>query len=59
MKGPDPNDLREEDANLRIVISAPDKNMPIERSDIAFMLVQFEDDGEDDAGERSSDDGEE
>ena len=43
LKGPDPEDLREDDANLRIVISAPDKQMPLERTDIAFMLVQFED----------------
>ena len=49
LKGPDPEDLRDDDANLRIVISAPDKEMILEETDIAFMLVQFEDkDDEDD-----------
>ena len=41
MKGFEPEDT-EADASLRIVISAPDKNMPLERADIAFMLVQYE-----------------
>ena len=42
MKGFEPEDTCETDASLRIVISAPDKNMPLERADIAFMLVQYE-----------------
>ncbi len=37
------------DASLRIVISAPDKSMPLERDDVAFMLVQYE--NEDSEGE--------
>ncbi len=34
-KAPDPE-------GIRIVISAPDKNIPLMKSDIAFMLVQYE-----------------
>ena len=32
----------EEEESMRIVISAPDKNMPLEKNDKAFMLIQYE-----------------
>ncbi len=35
------------DSSLRIVISAPDKTMPLEKDDIAFMLVQYDKNAED------------
>ncbi|XP_059098255.1 calcium-activated potassium channel slowpoke-like isoform X2 [Tigriopus californicus] len=41
VKGEDPGDTTH-DASLRIVISAPNKNMPLEVSDMAFMLVQYQ-----------------
>ena len=44
VKGADPDDEREADATMRIVLSAPDKNMTLHRDDIAFMLVQFDGD---------------
>ena len=37
----DPNKPPNPDG-IRIVISAPDKNIPLMKSDIAFMLVQYE-----------------
>jgi hypothetical protein len=35
------------DPNMRVVISAPDKNMALEKDDIAIVLVQY--DGEEGA----------
>jgi hypothetical protein len=37
----DPNKAPNPDG-IRIVISAPDKNISLMKSDIAFMLVQYE-----------------
>ena len=34
------------DDNMRIVITAPDKDLPLQEDDIAFMLVQYEEDEE-------------
>ena len=41
LKGHEDNDSNY-DTSLRVVISAPDKNMKLERSDIAFVLKQYE-----------------
>jgi len=53
MKGAerDEGDSELADPNMRVVISAPDKSMPLEREDIAFVLVQY-DGGDEDAGKR-------
>lgn len=32
------------DDNMRIVITAPDKDLLLQEDDIAFMLVQYEED---------------
>lgn len=32
------------DEHFRIVITAPDKDMSLQEDDIAFMLVQYDDD---------------
>eukprot|EP00095_Tigriopus_kingsejongensis_P012668 maker-scaffold22_size673200-snap-gene-1.19 protein:Tk12668 transcript:maker-scaffold22_size673200-snap-gene-1.19-mRNA-1 annotation:"calcium-activated potassium channel" len=46
-KGVEEADEGEQDSSLRIVISAPDKDLPLEPTDIAFMLVQYENPVED------------
>ncbi len=37
--------LIDEDDDMRVVISAPDRDLTLEMTDIAFMLVQYEPEG--------------
>ena len=37
------------DDHMRIVITAPDKDLLIQQDDIAFMLVQYDDEEEEEA----------
>ena len=37
------------DDNMRIVITAPDKDLLLQEDDIAFMLIQYEEEEEEEA----------
>ena len=45
MKGPDfgmsQDEMDEDEMELRVVLTAPHKDLPLEPEDIAFMLVQY------------------
>lgn len=45
LKGPDFgisfDDMDEEERNIRVVLTAPHKDLPLEPEDIAFMLIQY------------------
>ena len=41
------------DDNMRIVITAPDKDLLLQEDDIAFMLVQYDEDEEEGASSTS------
>ena len=51
LKGPDigmdPDDMDEEERNMRVVLTAPHKDLPLEAEDVAFMLVQYTADPDD------------
>ena len=42
------------DDNMRIVITAPDKDLLLQEDDIAFMLIQYEEEDEDEEAMASS-----
>ena len=45
LKGPDfgmsQDEMDEDEMELRVVLTAPHKDLPLEPEDIAFMLVQY------------------
>ena len=45
LKGPDfgmsTDEMDEDEMELRVVLTAPHKDLPLEPEDIAFMLVQY------------------
>ncbi len=44
-KPPSDDTFDDEYDDMRVVISAPDKELALEMTDIAFMLVQYEPEG--------------
>ena len=47
LKGPDfginPEEMEDDEKELRVVLTAPHKDLTLEEEDIAFMLVQYVD----------------
>jgi potassium large conductance calcium-activated channel subfamily M alpha protein 1 len=53
LKGPDfginPEDMEDDEKELRVVLTAPHKDLTLEEEDIAFMLVQYEPEPDDES----------
>ena len=51
LKGPDfelsPDEFEEDELEIRVVLTAPHRDLPLEAEDIAFMLVQYDNEAED------------
>ena len=50
LKGPDfelsPDESEEDELEIRVVLTAPHRDLPLETEDIAFMLVQYDNEAE-------------